>query len=135
MSSLKWRGLLRTEQLKLFCSIEAVKSYPLSPVSRYKSSNSSSLSLNVSYAGCESDYHNYVCLARDLANQNPIKYSLLRDLELKLPPLTPLKSDPRENLVEDWNDINEIATEFGTPEFADHMSGHVYMQVRVESKL
>ena len=38
-------------------------------------------------------------------------------------------SDPvKKELIEDWNDIHGVAKDFGTPEFADHMSGHIFMQ-------
>ena len=39
-----------------------------------------------------------------------------------------LSNPVKKELIEDWNDIHGVAKDFGTPEFADHMSGHIFMQ-------
>lgn len=45
--------------------------------------------------------------------------------ELKVPKMC--REEKRE-LIRDWNDIHGVSRDFGSPEFADHMSGHIFMQ-------
>ena len=68
-------------------------------------------------------------MARDLYQQNPTKYSILK------PPnnYNPFKKLEKTNkdakkiaLINDWIDIHEIASNFGTPEVHDHLSGAIY---------
>lgn len=41
-------------------------------------------------------------------------------------PLEPDKANPRENLVENWNHINETVLNLGVPEWADVVGGQLF---------
>lgn len=36
--------------------------------------------------------------------------------------------DDLEDVIADWNDIDGTVRHFGSPELADHLSGHIFMQ-------
>ena len=41
-------------------------------------------------------------------------------------PLVPDAMNPRENVVEDWNHINETVLDLGVPEMADIIGGQMF---------
>ena len=77
----------------------------------------------------QSDHANLCGMARDLYQQNPTKYSILKPPNNSNPfkKLDKTKKDNKKTaLINDWIDIHEIASNFGTPELHDHLSGAIY---------
>lgn len=74
------------------------------------------------------NHKNLLSLSRELAISKPSEYAQYLGPSQKLAKLVADPDNPRQCLIEDWNDLDETVCEFGSPEFADHMSGHVYMQ-------
>ena len=77
----------------------------------------------------QSDHANLCGMARDLYQQNPTKYLILKppNNSNSFKKLDKTKKDDKKTaLINDWIDIHEIASTFGTPELHDHLSGAIY---------
>ena len=67
----------------------------------------------------ESEHSNLVGLATELYHQDKVKYDVCQ------PPLSSLED---VTLSKDWEETHDCTVMYGSPELADHLSGHIYMR-------
>ena len=71
----------------------------------------------------ETEHANLRGLATELYHLDNVKYDLCK------PP--PNQVEETTTLSSDWHDIHECSLMYGSPELADHLSGHIYMRATV----
>ena len=83
----------------------------------------------------QSDHLNLMGLARDLFEQCPKRYEVLgpTNLEMRGIKISSFSVDNAQKnaLIKDWNDIHEIAENFGSPELSDLTSGNIYNRASI----
>lgn len=66
----------------------------------------------------EKQHANLTGLAGDLYNQDKVRYEICRP---------PTENDANSMPNEEWKEVHECTLMYGSPELADHLSGHMYM--------
>ena len=85
----------------------------------------------------QSEHVNLMGLARDLFERCPKKYEVLgpTNLEMKGIKISSFSNEQdnvqKNSLIKDWNEINEIAKNFGSPELSDLTSGNIYNRASI----
>ena len=85
----------------------------------------------------QSEHVNLMGLARDLFEQCPKKYEVLgpTNLEVKGIKISSFSNEQdnvqKNSLIKDWNEINEITKNFGSPELSDLTSGNIYNRASI----